>query len=80
MKEFSKYFLITMAINGAILFLSFVLPILLLFFFGVLVIELVVGFALALSKGKQEGVGVLAASGVSFIIGISVCSSLSSLH
>ncbi len=78
MNKFVKSLLITSGFNILLFALGFIQPGLFLWFFILVALEFIIGLGMLISKETREiAKGILVAAGVTFLIGFSVCSSLS---
>ena len=81
MNKFVKSLLFTSVGNVLLFALGFVEPGLFILFFAVVALEFFVGLVLLIPSGTREtGGGMLVAAGVTFLIGLSVCSGVSMGH
>ena len=82
MNQFTKSALITLGVNAGLLFLSTVLsPIFFLFMFIGIIGEVLIGLLMLFTKGeKGTGGGMVIVGGVSLLIGLSICSSMTYMH
>ena len=78
MNKFAKSLLITSGSNAILFALGFIDPSFFIIFLVLLVIEFFGGLIMLIDKAsRQTAAGILAAAGITFLIGLSICSSSS---
>ena len=77
MKKFAQSFLLASAANAILLLAGFAQPMIWVALWGAAATEILIGLFFVLVKSnRQSGAGLLLAGGISLLIGLSVCSSM----